>query len=97
MILSGCGLDGAGVGQQVDRYRRIGQGARIISRTNRVLVTELAPDIDAALIDQAIETERGCCQFFELSWHPEQRRLTVGVSDTEHEPALGAIASALGV
>lgn len=97
MILSSCALDGAGLGEQIDRYQRIGRSGHVVSRTSRTLVAELGPDVDPALVHEAIQTERRCCAFFELSWDAEQRRLTISVPDREHEPALGAIASALGI
>ena len=44
-----------------------------------------------------MEVERGCCPFFELEPDPERRELVVTVADPAQEPALDAIAYALGV
>jgi hypothetical protein len=52
---------------------------------------------DDALIDELIAVERSCCPFFTLEWEPGERRLTVTVEAPEHEPALDAIAYALGL
>jgi hypothetical protein len=92
-----CALDEAGLRLQLERYRRAGRGARLIERTRRRLVAELDAGADAALIEQAVAIERECCPFFVLDWEAARRRLTVSVSDVEHEPALGAIAFALGL
>jgi hypothetical protein len=49
----------------------------------------------AKLVDELVAIERECCPFFTLDWEPDRRRLTVSVSQAEHEPALDAIAFAL--
>jgi hypothetical protein len=92
-----CALDGAGLTLQLDRYRRAGQGGRLIERTHRRFVVDLDDHVDGNLIGAAITIERECCPFFDLDWNPGQRRLTVSVSLREHEPALEAIAFALGL
>ena len=96
-MASSCALDEAGLRLQLDRYRRAGQGACVIERTRRSLVVELAGGVDAELVQEAVAVERECCPFFTLDWEPAPRRLTVAVSHAEHEPALDAIAFALGV
>jgi hypothetical protein len=92
-----CALDEAGLGLQLERYRQAGRNARLIKRTSRCLATELDTDVDLELVSQAIEVERACCPFFILDWEPARRRLTVSVSEAEQEPALDAIAFALGL
>jgi hypothetical protein len=69
----------------------------VIERTNRGLAVELDATVDPALIEQTIATERECCPFFELSWDGAARLLAISVAQPEHEPALEAIAYALGV
>jgi len=90
-----CALDGNGLRVQRERYRRVGQRARLVDRTGRKLVVELDPHVDPRVVDDLIVVERACCPFFELGWDRERRRLTVSVSQKEHEPALDAIAFAL--
>jgi hypothetical protein len=58
-------------------------------------VVDLDEQVDTELVDETIAIERECCPFFTLDWEPERRRLTVAVSQAEHEPALDAIAFAL--
>jgi hypothetical protein len=53
--------------------------------------------VDGELVEQAVAIERECCPFFALDWEAARRRLTVSVSHAEHEPALAAIAFALGL
>jgi hypothetical protein len=92
-----CALDEGGLRSQLERYRRAGQGARLVERSRRRLVVDLDDHADGKLIEEAVAIERECCPFFALDWEPARRRLTVSVSHTEHEPALGAIAFALGL
>jgi hypothetical protein len=92
-----CALDEDGLRQQLERYQRAGLGARVVERTRRSLVVDLDEHIDAGLVAETIATERACCPFFELGWEPRARRLSVSVPHGEHEPALDAIAFALGL
>jgi hypothetical protein len=92
-----CALDEAGLRVQLERYRRAGEGARLTERAPRRFVVELDEHTDDALVEEALATERECCPFFALDWEPSRRRLTVAVAHAEHEPALDAIAFALGL
>ena len=92
-----CALDEAGLRLQLERYRRVGQDARLIERTGRRFVVSLEEHVESRLIEEAVAVERECCPFFELEWEPARRRLTVSVSQADHEPALDAIAFALGL
>jgi len=92
-----CTLDESGLRLQLERYRQAGQNARLIKRTPRRLVAELAKDIDTELVAETVAIERECCPFFALSWEPDRRRLTVSVTRAEHEPAIDAIAFALNL
>jgi hypothetical protein len=92
-----CALDDADLRLQLERYRRVGRGARQLERTPRRLVVELDEKVDGELVGEAIAIEQECCPFFELDWDPDRRRLRVEVSAEEHAPALEAIAFALAL
>jgi hypothetical protein len=92
-----CALDEAGLRSQYERYRQAGAGARLVDRSPRRLVVYLDDHVDTKLVDETIATERECCPFFELAWEPHRQRLTISVSQPEQEPALDAIAFALGL
>lgn len=92
-----CALDEEGLRAQYERYRTVGQGARILERDKRRLEVQVDPGVPAGLVEELLETERACCPFFGLSWQPTSGRLAVSVSQPEHEPALEAIAFALDV
>jgi hypothetical protein len=92
-----CALDETGLRLQVERYRHAGKGASVVDRTSRRLVVELDQRVDASLVDATIAVERECCPFFTLDWQSVTRRLTVSVAADGHEPALDAIAFALGL
>ena len=59
-------------------------------------VIRVGSDVPESLILRLIEVERGCCPFVEIVWDEASRRLAIEVPDTDHEPALEAIVSALG-
>jgi hypothetical protein len=93
----GCALDEHDLRAQLERYRRAGEGASLITRTRRQLTVELDPRVDAQLVGELLATERECCPFFSLSWQSDTRRLTFSVAASEDEAALDGIAVALGV
>jgi hypothetical protein len=90
-----CALDESGLRSQLARYRQAGRNARLIERTPRRLVADLDESVDPKLVAETLVVERECCPFFALTWEPDRRRLTVSVSQAEHEPALDAIAFAM--
>ncbi len=92
-----CSLDRASLAAQLERYRRLGAGGRLLERSPRALSVELAAGTDAALVERAIALERECCPFYSFDWDPRARRLSIAVARREHEPALGAIARAIGL
>ena len=91
-----CSLEAPGLSAQRERYRVLGEGASMIERDRRRLVIRLSHEVSDTLIEELIAVERGCCPFFELDWNPDRRHLLVAVSSADHEPALDAIAYALG-
>jgi hypothetical protein len=96
-IAASCSLDQTGLAAQLERYRRAGTGGRLLERSPRMLSVELATGTDPALVERAIAIERECCPFYVFHWDARSRRLSIAVTRREHEPALGAIARALGL
>lgn len=96
MAVAACSLNDLELREQLARYRIAGEGAELIQRDERRRVIRVAATVPDSLIERLIEVEQGCCPFFELTWDPASRCLTVAVSAVEHEPALDAIAYALG-
>lgn len=92
-----CELDADGLRAQFERYRRAGEGAELLERFPRRLAIRLRPQVDADEVGEAVATERTCCPFYEIAWDPDSRELSFAVHATEHEPALDAIAFALGL
>ncbi len=97
MAPASCSLDEAGLRRQLERYRIAGRDAAIAERTPRRLVIAVGDRVPGDLVEELVAVERECCPFFGLDWQPGHRRLTVSVSDAWHEPALEAMASALGL
>ncbi len=97
VIAYSCSLTYAELGEQRARYRTVGNRAEVVEWTARRRAVRVAASVPEALIERVIEVERQCCPFFELSWDPGARRLTVSVSEADQEPALDALTYALGV
>jgi hypothetical protein len=94
-MVPSCALEEAGLLAQYDRYRRAGEGAKVVEHTRRRLVIDIDRRVNPRLIGELVSVERECCPFFEIFWEPQGRRLIVSVSREEDEPALDAIAFAL--
>jgi hypothetical protein len=95
-VVQACSLSAAELREQLGRYASAGRGAEVIEHDRRRRVVRVSSDVPESLILRLIEIERGCCPFFALAWDGASRRLAIEVPDTDHEPALEAIVSALG-
>jgi hypothetical protein len=95
VIPIGCSLDSAGLARQAERWTALLPAVRAIERPPRELVAEFDPEVDEALLLEAIDVERACCPFFAIDWEPAERRLRFAVGEAEHESALDAVADAL--
>jgi hypothetical protein len=96
-VVPNCALDEQGMSRQLDRYRRIGLGARVLERSDRRLAVELHDGADRDLVAETVAVERECCSFVDVSWNRVARRLVFSVSRTEDEPALEAIVFSLAL
>jgi hypothetical protein len=92
-----CSLDEVALRNQLERYRLVGREATVVDRGRRRLTIALGEGVAPGVVDELVAIESECCPFFGLDWRPAERRLTVSVADSGHEPALEAIASALGL
>jgi hypothetical protein len=92
-----CSLGAAGLREQLARYRTAGQAAEVLECDKRRRVIRAAASVPDSVIERLVEVERDCCPFFDLSWDPHDRLLTISISDDRYQPALDAIGHALGV
>ena len=95
MALGDCGLDAAALAAQLERYERLGRCLARVERHERELTAWFTQALDAALVQQTIEVERGCCGFFTLAFDPADRRLSISVAEAERVASLDAIHAAL--
>jgi hypothetical protein len=96
MALSSCSLDQASLGEQLARYRAVGEGAVWESRGDTSIALSLSDGVSDDLVRELIAVENRCCPFFALDWDPARRRLAVAIQAPEHARALEAIVLALG-
>jgi hypothetical protein len=95
MAPDGCTLDESGLGQQLDRYRRLGATALTIQDGDARLVITFGLDLDVELLLETVAIERGCCSFFTLDYDSSTRRLSIGIDDPARSDALAALTSVL--
>ena len=95
MAPAGCTLDDSGLGEQLDRYRRLGaDGASASTTAVRRLEITFGADVDVDLLCETIAIERGCCSFFTLDYDASERRLSIGIDDPARGDALASAAVA---
>lgn len=97
IVPASCSLDELELRAQLGRYREAAAGARVLERDPRHLVIRVSDDVPETVVERLIAVERDCCPFFDLDWQPGARRLRVAVPSGAHEPALDAVAFALGL
>jgi hypothetical protein len=95
LAIAQCRLDSAGLRTQADRYRRLGTTATRIERREGFLSATFGPALDERLLHETISIEGECCAFFDLDYQPADRRLSIGVAQSDQEPALDALHFAL--
>ncbi len=94
-VIPSCALDEVGKHQQRARYALLaGSVARIERQTEAVLIY-FDHDLDRQTLQQALSVERECCPFFRFAFDEQSRRLRATVTNTDHVPALDAVAHAL--
>ncbi len=95
--VEGCGLERDALRLQGERYRQAGVGAKLVERTPRRLMIQLAEHTGEELVREIITVERACCPFLDLDWDRDQRWLTISLTRGQFEPVLATIAAALGM
>jgi hypothetical protein len=63
MAVAVCSLDPGALGEQADRYHRLGAAERAIERRGDLLLITFDVAVDRDLVDATIATERRCCPF----------------------------------
>jgi hypothetical protein len=95
MAPAGCTLDPSRLGEQIDRYRRLGSTALSIEDRDARLVITFGADVDVGLLRETLAIERDCCSFFTLDYEASMRRLSIGIDDPARAEALTTLRSAV--
>jgi hypothetical protein len=90
-----CALDEAGKREQRARYVLLASSVRRIERQPNTVLIYFGPDLDRQTLEQTLSVERECCPFFTFAFDEQSGRLRATVADTDHVPALDAVAHAL--
>jgi hypothetical protein len=97
MVPATCSLGEPEMRAQLARYRVVGAGADVLRRSRRLLLIRVGDPISDLAVEELVAVESRCCPFFKLAWDQSRRRLAISVSTSDEEPALDAIAFALGL
>jgi hypothetical protein len=92
--MGACSLSPDGLQSQLGRWRRLGRGIASVERGPRRLAIVFDSGLDRALLEETVAVERDCCPFFRFE--VDERTLTISVAEPTEEPALDALAHALG-
>jgi hypothetical protein len=95
MAPAGCTLDDSGLGEQLDRYRRLGARAVTVQDDDAGLVITFGADVDVDLLRETVAIERECCSLFTLDHDASVRRLSIGVDEPARADAHAVLLSAL--
>jgi hypothetical protein len=95
MAPAGCTLDHGALGEQIDRYRRLGSAALSIEDRDARLVITFGADVDLDLLRETLAIERACCSFFTLDYDAATRRLSIGIDDPARADALTTLRCAV--
>jgi hypothetical protein len=70
MTVATCSLSAGELAAQLERYRALGRAAAEVEHDPGRLVVHFSEDPPAALLEQTMAVERGCCPFFDLATTP---------------------------
>jgi hypothetical protein len=91
-----CAATDADRKRQRERAAKLSASVKDLTRHDEVVVFEFEIGFDREALDEMVAVERQCCPFFTFDFDEAARRLTVGVEDADHLPALEAMAAQLG-
>ena len=89
-----CALDEPGLWAQRERYRQLAETLNRLDRTPERILVRFDERLDRELLEQTLETERGCCPFFVFAFNEPDNSLEIGVLSPDQLPALDALAAA---
>jgi hypothetical protein len=64
----GCTLSSQALSEQLGRAARLAPAVVDVSRSPAGLRVDFGPEVDDALVDELITTERTCCSFLDLDY-----------------------------
>ena len=96
IVPDGCTLSFAGLAQQQGRAARLLPSVATLTRSEDELRVSFGPEVDRALVDELVATERGCCSFLEIDYDGSTRLLRIGANDAQGREIVGQMAEFFG-
>lgn len=93
LVPDGCSLTEEGLAAQAGRAAAVRASVLELEREPGTLRVRFGADVDEAVVERLVETERGCCSFLELAWDARARELSVAAPEGTNTEAVGAIAA----
>ena len=81
LVPDGCTLSAEALDVQLGRAERLAPAVSGLSRSDDALRVSFASDVDGSVVDELVETERGCCSFVDIGYDGHARVLRVESSD----------------
>ena len=86
-----CKLDGAALGAQLDRYRRLKRHAASVRRRTGEIAVAFRDDLPAGLLEHTLDVERRCCAFVHTTYDRRHRRQVITVETADQTPRLDSL------
>ncbi len=95
-MIADCTLSPEGLRGQQSRAALLRGAVERVDRAPRSLEVAFGAGVDRGVLDELIETERGCCSFLAIGYSESAGVLRIGVEDARHADLLDAFAALFG-
>jgi hypothetical protein len=94
LVPDGCTLSPEGLDLQLGRAARLAPAVADVRRSEDEVSVSFGQGVDRALVDELVETERGCCSFLAIDYDGDARVLRVASPDARGRDVVARVASA---
>jgi hypothetical protein len=89
-VIADCTLSDDGLEVQRSRASALRPAVERVERRPASLAVTFAAGVDRGVLDELIETERGCCSFLAIDYDEPARALRISIDDLRHTEVLDA-------
>jgi hypothetical protein len=92
----GCTLSVDGLAEQGGRAARLLPSVTAVKQSEDELRVSFETGVDRALVEEVVETERGCCSFLEIEYDGTARTLRFGAHDAQGREVVRQLGDVFG-